>query len=123
LHSQSGSARSGRIIFVRNWRAENRHDGIAKVAVNTTLFRLNSLGKAGKTLIHQSMDFFRIQTLADRREASHVGEYDSNFPTVLALGIYKLVTAVTAKREVLRGYGRAIQAGLGGATFHGGIPL
>jgi hypothetical protein len=68
------------------------------------------------------MDFLRIQSLADCREARHIGEYDSNFPAVLALGIDKLVTAVTAKREVLRGYSRAVQAGLGKATFHGGIP-
>ena len=111
-----------RIIFVCNRRTKDRHYGIAQVAVNTTLFRLNSLSKAGKTPIHQIMDFFRIQSLADRCEARHVGENDSNFPAVLAQGVNKLVAAVTAEREVLSGYGGAVQTGFGGATFHGGIP-
>jgi hypothetical protein len=65
VHGESSSARTGRIIFVRNRRTENRHYRIAKVAVNTSLFGLNRFRKPPKTLIHQSVNFFRVQSLAD----------------------------------------------------------
>ena len=63
-----------RVIFVRDRRAEQRHDSAARILIHGSLEPVYSLGENGEEPVDNLVPFFGIQALGEFHRAFHVGK-------------------------------------------------
>jgi hypothetical protein len=71
---EHGEAGPSRVVFVRDRRAEECHDTVARVLVHGPLEAVHALGEDLEEAFENSMPFLRIELLGQVHRALHVGE-------------------------------------------------
>src|SRR5262249_47943272 len=95
--SQTGVARSHRVIFVREWRAEQRHDAVAHDLVYRALVAMHSLHHVLEDGVKDFARFLRIAVGEQLHRAFEVGEEDGD---LLALAFEGALGREDLLREV-----------------------
>src|SRR5262245_54657219 len=101
-------ARPLRVVLVRDWSAEERHDAVARVLVHRALETVHSLGEQLEETVHRAMPILEIELLGELHRALHVGEEHGH---LLALAFDGAAGGENLLREVGRGVGAGVGTG------------
>jgi hypothetical protein len=81
---KSGLTSSLRVVFVRNWCAEECHDAVTAILVDRTLEAVNAFGQDLEEVNHDAVPFLGVEFGGQLRRALHVGKQNCH---LLALAL------------------------------------
>ena len=76
LHSERGIAGPHRVVFMGEWRTEQRHDTVAHHLVDSALEAMHGVHHDVQGGVQEPPSLFRVKTLDQLRRAFDVGEED-----------------------------------------------
>ena len=101
-----------RVVLVRERRAEQRHDAVARVLVHRPFEAVHAVGEDGEEPIHDAVPVLGVDLLGERHRALHVGEEDGH---LLALALHRRARRQDPLGEMARRVSPRIRRRLRGA--------
>src|SRR5262249_31122102 len=93
-------ARPLRVVLVRDWRAEERHDAVARELVYRPLVAVHAGGEDGEEAVHDAVPVLGIELLGKLHRALHISEEHGD---LLSLALQGGTGAENLLGEVRRG--------------------
>ena len=86
LHFQGGSHGALGVVFVRDRRPENRHDGITHVLLDGAFIALNGAHQRGEEGAEDASKVFWIESFPERGRSRQIGKEHRDQPAVFVHG-------------------------------------